>query len=114
MGHRVRNVSGVITLSLSLSLSLSPISVCDLLFLSFLSLSSRILDVSTAANASSGWNWFLRECSEVDFPTDIWFLHVAAIESKLRVHAGKHILSTTPEVKKVHGTSKDYDILKCI
>ena len=72
------------------------------LFLSF-----RILDISTAAKASYGWNCFLRECSEVDFPTDIWFLHVAAIESKLRVHAGKHILSTTPEVKKVHGTSKD-------
>ena len=41
------------------------------------------------------------------FPTDIWFLHVAAIESKLRVHAGKHVPSPTPEVKKVHGTSND-------
>ena len=82
------------------------LSLCLCLYF-FLFLSLRKLDISTAAKANSGWNLFLRECSEVDFPTYIWFLHVAAIESKLRVHAGKHIPSTTPEVKKVQGTGKE-------
>lgn len=64
-----------------------------------------MIDELSAYEAKSGWEWFLREASLVDeFPTEIWFLHVAAIESMLRVHAGQHVMSSTPEVHKVEQT----------
>lgn len=59
-----------------------------------------LLDDISAGEAKSSWNWFLREVSEMgQFPHNVWFLHVAAVESRLRVHAGRYIPDSIPAVK---------------
>uniref|UniRef100_A0A1X7UZZ4 Uncharacterized protein n=1 Tax=Amphimedon queenslandica TaxID=400682 RepID=A0A1X7UZZ4_AMPQE len=56
-----------------------------------------VLDEESASKAKSSWEWFLKQSNDV--PTNVWFLHVAAVESRLRVHAGRCVPDSTPDTK---------------
>lgn len=57
-----------------------------------------MLDILTASKAKTCWDLVFKLISDSpEFPRDIWFLNVAGVESRLRVHAGKCISSSVSE-----------------
>ncbi len=52
--------------------------------------------------ARTYWDMMLKCIDETkDYNTDVWYLHVAAIESKLFVHAGQSVVVRTPDQKGI-------------
>ena len=56
------------------------------------------MDLCSAIEASNSWITVLRECGS-KYPSNVWYVHVQAIESKMFIHAGKPVGSTTPDHK---------------
>ena len=63
------------------------------------------LNRTSAVMARKSWDSVLKECRETtDYPTNVWYLHAAAVESKLFVHAGQPVEIRTPDHQERTGT----------
>jgi hypothetical protein len=56
-----------------------------------------VMDDISAIEAGNGWRWCLKEISSIrNYRRNIWFLHVAAVESMMGIHAGHHVPQPDP------------------
>ena len=56
------------------------------------------MDRSSATLSKHAWDSVLKSITDTkDYPTDVWYFHVAAVESQLFVHAGQMVQSRTPD-----------------
>ena len=75
-------------------------------------INNRLLDDESAGKAKGSWGWFLKDSSDVS--TNIWFLHVAAVESRLRVHAGRYVPDSVPQVNTKPGQPCTLAFINCV
>ena len=73
------------------------------------------MDKSSARLAKYAWDNVLKTCNDTkDYPTNAWYLHVAAVESQLFIHAGQLVQSSTPNDQGLIYMMGDNNHIVCI